>query len=130
MTPLITPTTLADLGRIDVDTETWPRGTNTDHATNVVDLSDRHRRNILGYLRRNAVLVWANHRALLRTRHMRQQIDDATFGQRLRHLDATPAPEWLEDTTLVRRLVALSPPMPYAPRRRRLLPARLTGGRR
>jgi hypothetical protein len=126
----LTPATLADLGRVDVDTETWPRGTHTDRVTNVADLDDRHRRNVLRYLRRNAVLVWANHRALLRTRHMRQQIDDPTFRQRLAHLDATPAPEWLEDTPLVRRLVQLSPPLPRPPRRRRLLPARLTGGRR
>lgn len=132
MTPLLHLPPIHELGITNVETETWvTRRDGELQPINVADLTHRHRTHLLAYLRRNAGVLWSHHRHLLRQLWMLQLVDDREFGDRVAHLDRTPAPEWLEDTALVRRLVALTPAEPRPPRRHRLLPARLlSGGRR
>ncbi len=122
---------ITDLGRTDLDTEVWlTRRDGRLVPVHVDDLTPRHRRNLLAYLRRNADVMWAHQRQLTASYWQTGVVDDATFAERVAHLDRTPAPEWIEDTALVRRLVALTPAEPRPERRHRFLPARLlTGGR-
>lgn len=115
-----------DLGRTDLDTEVWlTRRDGRLVPVRVDDMTPAHRRNLLAYLRRNADVMWAHQRQLTASYWQTGVIDDATFAARVAHLDRTAAPVWIEDTALVRRLVALAPPAPPRERRRRLLPARL-----
>ena len=122
---------ITDLGRTDLDTEVWlTRRDGRLVPVHVDDLTPRHRRNLLAYLRRNADVMWAHQRDLLGSYWKTGVINDRVFGERMAVFTRCTAAEWIEDTALVRRLVALTPAEPRPERRRRFLPARLlTGGR-
>lgn len=94
----------------------------------VADLEPDHQRRILGWCRAHAdQLHWMARKEIDR-RFKHGEIGFAHRAELMRPLRCDPA-VWLEDTALIRRLVQLVPTPPPSPRRRRYLPARLTGGR-
>lgn len=92
------------------------------------DMGYTHRLRLLGWLRRHSVQLHAQAKREIERRHRHDEITDAERIRLLLPLAAGPE-VWLEDTALVRRLVAITPKPVPAPRRRRWLPERLRGGR-
>ena len=124
---------ISELGLTDLDTEWWltrRRWTGHLEPVNVADLGERHRRNLLAWLRDHAALLARTQRRVYVHLHNRGSIDTPELAHRLDWLDAHDPHAWLEDTALVRRLVDLPPAPPRPPRRNRQLPRRLTGARR
>lgn len=124
---------VAELGLTDLDTEWWltrRRLSGRLEPVNVADLSERHRRNLLAWLRAHPALLAATQRRVYVHLHQAGVLATPTFARCLDRLDAVDPHVWLEDTALVRRLVDLTLPEPRAPRRNRQLPRRLTGARR
>jgi hypothetical protein len=119
------------MGLTRLNTEHWAVWDGDDLVPiRVEDLDDRHRRNVLHWLRQHARLMQDHERRALRGLWRSGAITGREHDRRRIALDALDPDVWLEDTRLVRRLVQLSPPPPRPFRRRRLLPARLRGGRR
>lgn len=124
---------VAELGLTDLDTEWWltrRRWSGHLEPVRVDDLSERHRRNLLAWLRAHPELLAATQRRVYVQLHRAGAMSTPDFARVLDWLDAQDPHVWLEDTALVRRLVDLTPPEPRAPRRNRHLPRRLTGARR
>ncbi|WFG44414.1 hypothetical protein [Pseudonocardia alni] len=122
----------ADLGLTDLNTEYWWTDRDGQLTFMAVDvMTVEHRQNLLRWIRAHAhVLARIQRRTWAHYEHA-GTLPRSVYLERIEHLERTEPPVWIEDTTLVRRLVALTPSDPHPPRRGRLLPARLnTGARR
>ena len=126
MTRPLAPDTAFGLTRLD--TEHWlARHRGRLVPIRLEDMSDRHRRNLLAWLREHARLMQDHERRAIKGLYLSGFLTGAEHDDRQARLAALPPEVWLEDTVLVRRLVQLAPPTPRPLRRRRQLPARLGG---
>lgn len=92
------------------------------HRRPLHQMSDRHRRAVITYLRDRAAELHEQHRLAL-IRRLNGQRYNELVSALVVHGRAVPE-TWLDETPLMRRLRELSPDQPPAPRRRRWLPAR------
>jgi len=122
---LVTPTRLTLL-----DTAHWL--IDEGRAIVAVDqLSDSHRRNLLAWLRARAAHLAQDQDGFDYRLYLLGVLSADRYIARQRDRRAVPPEMWLEETPLVRRLVALTTAdqAPQPPRRRRFLPPRLRGRR-
>lgn len=68
-----------------------------------------HQRRLLGWLRRNAEVLHGIEQRALSTQRKTGRLDDQSFAEAMGALERRDPAEWLEDSTLVRRLVQLVP---------------------
>ncbi|GAY12068.1 hypothetical protein [Pseudonocardia sp. N23] len=112
-----------------IQSETWlvrDDETRQLHWRNVEHMTPSHRAHLLDWLRRNADAMRMHVYRSVNQSFRRYEIDGVQRAELIRDLlGDRPAAEWLEDTALVRRLVALQPAPAPRRDRSRWLPARL-----
>lgn len=92
-------------------------GVHTLRMVAVDDMTPSHRAHLLDWLRRNAARMVDHVARSLDQAYWRNEITWEDRAARLADLTAQPPAVWIEDTALVRRLVALVPREPELPRR-------------
>ena len=80
------------------------------------DMSPRHRAQTLAWIRGHAEILINNRKAAVSRAHERGFLEDVEMAHELAYLDALDPAVWVEDQSLVRRLVALVPREPLPAR--------------